>query len=535
MLRSSLMSAATIFVALNASSALGQTTGKPIVNKGTPTPECSARVNVDRNGELPGYVAEWDGKKVCLPFTLTNQLLPLGVSPDDFYIKDFSDVRIREKWAACKSDPACAEKTLTAAKGFAKFEPRDTGTVDKKGAIDFDGTVDLTTIRRPAYFGSGPYTEAIASADTRTFIVEFTAPRDSFEQQHLKLTGDIKLRGWYIRGEGVADDTGKKTRGLVIMNNGGGSEFTAIDNPKTAPFTVDKTSGDYSPAKNDDVTEEPGIRYWRGFLSDLNAAGFDVLITDRRGNGISGGRNGFNTAEQANDIFRELDQLETGKGLRVLGPDGKESEGDTAAKALRDGASFRDIPVIVGGYSRGSYATQWFMHKNFVENCNYDLAKPTCSKAVGLQNIKGAILYGPNSAGLGYRLAGHDAVEGALRVALNTTYYVDSVVPANVDKWPGLQIIKGTWDYVEGLEGSLDTYRRAKGLKDISVFLGPHILQTQNPANMKFAGQRMVAFASAAVLGKKEVTGAVNPKDLKELVTSAPHIWELSTAISAEN
>jgi pimeloyl-ACP methyl ester carboxylesterase len=534
MLRLTLISAASILVALSGSWAFAQTSGKPIVNRDTPTPDCSARVNVDRNGELPGYVADWDGKKVCLPFTPTNQLLPLGVSPDDLYIKDFSDARIREKWAACKADPACAEKTLTAAKGFAKFEPRDTGTVDKKGAIDFDGVVDLSSIRRPAYFGQAPYGEAIASADQRTSIVEFTVPRDSYEQQHLKLTGDIKLRGWYIRGEGVADDNGQKIRGLVIMNNGGGSEFTAIDNPKTAPFTVDKTSGEYSPAKSDELTEEPGIRHWRGFLSDLNMAGFDVLITDRRGNGISGGRNGFNTAEQANDMFRELEQLEAGNGLRVLGPDGKLSEGEEASKALRDGASFRDIPVVVGGYSRGSYATQWFMHKNFVENCNYDLAKPSCAKPVGLSNVKGAILYGPNSAGLGYRLAGHDAVEGALRVDFNTTYYVDSVVPANVDKWPGLQIIKGTWDYVEGLEGSLDTYRRAKGLKDISVFLGPHILQTQNLENMKFAGQRMVAFATAAVLGKKKVAGAINPKDLKELVTSAPHVWELSTAISAE-
>ena len=534
MLRSSLLSATSILVALSGSCAIAQTAGEPIVNRDTPTPECSARVNVDRNGELPGYVADWDGKKVCVPFTPTNQLLPLGVSPDDFYIKDFSDARVREKWVACKTDPACAEKTLAAAKGFAKFEPRDTGKVDKKGAIDFDGMVDLASVRRPSYFGQAPYSEAIAHADKRTSIVEFTVPRDSYEQRHLKFTGDIKLRGWYIRADGVTADDGQKIRGLVIMNNGGGSEFTAIDNTKTAPFTVDVTTGDYSPAKSDELTEEPGIRHWRSFLSDLNIAGFDVLITDRRGNGISGGRNGFNSAEQANDMFRELEQLETGAGLRVLGPDGKLSQGGEAAKILRDGASFREIPVVVGGYSRGSYATQWFMHKNFVENCNYDVAEPNCAKPVGLSNVKGAILYGPNSAGLGFRLAGHDAVEGALRVDFNTTFYVDSVVPANVDKWPGLQIIKGTWDYVEGLEGSLDTYKRAKGLKDISVFLGPHILQTQNPENMKFAGQRMVAFATAAVLGKKEVEGAKNPKDLKELVTSAPHVWELSTAIAAE-
>ena len=227
---------------------------------------------------------------------------------------------------------------------------------------------------------------------------------------------------------------------------------------------MNASSGVYTPARGDSITEEPGMRHWRGFIYDLYAAGFDVLVTDRRGNGISGGRNGFNTAEQANDMFRELEQLDSGNGLRLLGPDGKLMIGADAAKVLLDGQSMKDVPIVIGGYSRGSYATQWFMHKNFVENCNFDIAERPCKQAVGLANVKGAILYGPNSGGLGYRLAGHDAIEGALRVEFNTTYYVDFGVFANVDKWPALQIVKGTWDYVEGLEGSLATYQRARGL-----------------------------------------------------------------------
>ncbi|RWX81915.1 hypothetical protein EPK99_05945 [Neorhizobium lilium] len=486
-------------------------------------------MNIDRNGELPGYKSTWDGQEVCLPFTPTNQLLPRGVSPDDFYIGEFSDERIRQKWQVCKADPGCVEKTMTAARAFAKFEPRDTGTVDKSGVIDFDGSVDLHQIRRPAYFGKPEYGEPIAQSDATTYIVEFTVPHDSFETRLLKLEGDIKLRGWYIKGTGVADTDGKKKRALVILNNGGGGELTAIDDPRTPPFAVDQATGNYSPAKSDELSEEPGTRHWRGFLRAFNAAGFDVLITDRRGNGISGGRNGFNTAEQANDIFRELDQLDTGKGLRVLAPNGQESAEEPAAKLLLDGQSAKEVPIVVGGYSRGSYATQWFMQKNFVQDCNYDIPEKPCKGPRGLDNIKGAILYGPNSAGLGYRLAGHDLVEGALRQEFDTTYYPDSAILANVDKWPALQIVKGTWDYVEGLEGSFATYQRAKGLKDISVFLGPHILQTQNPQNMEFAAGRMVSFATAAVLSRKEVPGAVNPKDLKELVLSVPHQWELSS------
>jgi len=515
-----------VSLALLPLNAVGQDAGKPIVNEGTPTPDCVLHVNIDRNDDLPGYKTKWGEKEVCIPFTHTNQLVPAGSSPPKFYIDDFTDARVRAKWLACKAEPDCREKTLAAAKGFAKFEPRDTGTVDKDGVIEFDGEVELKKIRRPAYFGQKKYLEAIAEADPRAYVVEFTAPRDSYEIQHLKLSGDIKLRGWYIKGTGIADEAGSKQRALIIMNNGGGSEFTAIDDPASPPFTVDK--GKYTPAKSDTLTEEPGLRHWRGFLSDLNSAGFDVLITDRRGNGISGGQNGFNTAEQANDMFRALEQMDSGDGLRILGPDGKLVVGAHAARTLLDGQSAHDVPLVVGGYSRGSYATQWFMHKNFVEDCNYDLATPVCETKRGLKNVKGAILYGPNSAGLGYRLAGHDAVEGALRVEFNTTYYVDSGVFAHVDTWPALQIVKGSWDYVEGLEGSLATYERATGLKDISVFLGPHILQTQNPDNMAFAGQRMVAFARAAVLGQKTVPDSVNPKTLKDLVTSVPHHWELS-------
>ena len=54
-------------------------------------------------------------------------------------------------------------------------------------------------------------------------------------------------------------------------------------------------------------------------------------------------------------------------------------------------------------------------------------------------------------------------------------------------------------------------YQRVKGCKDISVF--PHDLQTCNHENMTFAGKRMAAFASVAVLGESEVEGSVNPKE----------------------
>lgn len=101
---------------------------------------------------------------------------------------------------------------------------------------------------------------------------------------------------------------------------------------------------------------------------------------------------------------------------------------------------------------------------------------------------------------------------------------------ANIDKWPGLLIVKGTWDYVESMEGSLEAYRHAREPKDIYLFRGPHPLATQDPENMRLAGSRMVAFGRAAVLGRSEVEGAHTPIDLRDMVTASPENWERTTA-----
>lgn len=505
-----------------------------VVNPGTPAPDCAFHVNYDRNADLPGYRS---GPQ-CLPFMPTNQLIPEGAGPE-FYIERFGDAAIRRRWPGCRADPACLAAALAGAKPFIAYEPRLTGRVDPAGKIDPEAEVDLKVIRRPGYFAAPAYDEPIARAEARAYTVEFTVPRDSYERLHLQKQGTIKLRGWYLEGAGVegagvagagaADGAGTKRRALVVMNNGGGSELTAIDNPRSVPVQADAAGRYVLNRQPDELSEQFGMRHWRGFASAFNEAGFDVLVTDRRGNGISGGVAGFNTAEQANDMFRELDQMASGEGLRLLTPAGDVLAGKDAAGRLMAGLKATEIPVVLAGYSRGSYATAWAMHKNFVEDCNRDLPDGGCRPPLLRQNIKGAILYGPNSAGLGYRVAGHDMVEAALRLEYNTTYYVDSDVFANVGSWPALMIAKGVWDYVEGLEGSLETYRRAREPKEIFVFRGPHTLPTQHPENMRLAGAHMATFARAAVLGLPRVPGAHAPTDLRDLVASSPDYWEQTT------
>lgn len=511
--------------------ASAQEAPRRLVNASTPPPDCTFHVNFDRNGDLPGYRVEQGSRTSCLPFMPTNQLVPTDYQGADFYVAEFTDARIRQRWAACRADTACAERARSGANPFVAFEPRRTGSVDPEGRVDQDGEVDLRAIRRPAFFGRGPFREAIANAEAKTLTVEFTVPRDSYERLHLRREDPIKLRGWYLEGDGVDDGAGRRVRALVIMNNGGGSELTATDDPEVSGVVRDPVTRRYAVQANAyGKGEQPGMRHWRGFLASLQAGGFDVLVTDRRGNGISGGVSGFNTAEQARDIFRELDQLQSGEGLRLLTPDGRVLSGAEAGGRLLAGQRADSIPVVIGGYSRGSYATAWAMHQNFVADCDRDRPDGGCRPPLGRGNIRGAILYGPNSAGLGYRVSGHDMIEAVLREERNTTYYPDGDVFANVGQWPGLLIVKGTWDYVEGLEGSLDAFRRAREPKEIFVFRGPHALQTQAEQNMGLAGERMVAFAKAVVLGRPRVEGASPPVNLRELVASSPDHWELTTA-----
>lgn len=499
---------------------------KPVVNSTQPTPDCRAMTGYGSNEVLAGYT---DENGICHPFRTTYTLLPEGEDAG-WYVSNFTDAAIRERWETCKADPTCAEPALNGAASFTKDAVRDTGSGDPHGLIDPHSDVDLSDIRRPAYFGKSPYSEPIAKTDANAYTIEFTVPRDNYERVHLDLKDDIHLRGWYLVGQGVTLKNGSTGRALVIMNNGGNSEFTASDLPGPEGVIFDPEDGTWHNASYTlPQSEEPGQRVFRSFIYSLYDAGFDVLVTDRRGNGISGGNHGYDTAEQGYDMFRQLDALKTGEGLRVLTPAGKTLSGTDAAAALFPEGGVSDLPVVLGGYSRGSYATSWAMHKNFVEDCNTNAAEPDCAPAIADSRLKGAILYGPNPGGLGYRAPGHDMQEAALRVEYGTTYRLDGEVFEGISLWPAVSIIRGVWDYVEGLEGSLAAFEKAREPKEIYVFNGPHSTRTLTQDMASMIGARMVAFARAAVSGTDSVEGAHHPANLKDLVLSAPDKWELTT------
>ncbi|MDR6539386.1 hypothetical protein [Variovorax soli] len=496
-----------------------------------PPTDCSAFVGADRNAVLPGYLLPGAaGQAVCVPLLLSAYRPPADYGGRDFYVDEFTDAQLKARWRGCKADADCFRRIDAQIQRWLppnkERTTRSIGVVDPSGRIDPDGEVDLRHIRRPAFFARPPYREAIAEAEPRTFIVEFSAPRDTYERIDLNMQDTLKLRGWYIEGEGVDDGKGGRQRALVIMANGGGGQMTAIQHPDEQAYRIDPATGrSVAVAFPNAKTETMGQRWWRENLHALNAAGFDVLACDRRGEGISGGFSDTNTLEQGEDVFRMLEQLESGEGLRLLTPSGQVLEGRAAGGRLLAGMKAKQIPLLLGGYSRGSMSAAWAMTKNFVESCSYDVPVVTCTPPRGYTNIKGAILLASFASGAGYvpdasDLRDRNLFLGGMAADHHIVFYPSSATLAGMARWPAAFFGKGLWDRAESLEGTIAAYDRIQGLKEIVVARGPHSIETWDPADLRYLRERMVAFAKAAVTDSTTLPGAKPWSDLRGLVAT---------------
>lgn len=504
-----------------------------------PATDCKAWVGTDRNAELPGYlIRQTSGAVRCVPLLTTAAKPPAGYA-GDFYVEEFTDTKLKQRWAACKADAACFKRINDQMQRWLppnkERATRVTGMVDPVGRIEPDSQVDLRDIRKPGFFAKAPYNEAVAEADSRTHVVEFTVPRDPLERLKLQMAGDIKLRGWYVEGAGVDDGRGGRTRALVIVSAGGGGQLTAIQHPDEVSVRVDPATRRATPLRFPNATTEGiGMRLWRDHLHALNRAGFDVLAYDRRGEGLSGGFSDTNTLEQSEDIFRVLEQMEHGRGMRVLTPAGQVLEGASAGGRLMGGMPARRIPLLLLGYSRGSMTTGWAMTKNYAGGCTYDLPTVTCSSPKAYPNIKGAMLYASFVSGAGYLpeapdLADRNLFLGGMAADNHVAFYPNSAVLANMSKWPAVFFAKGLWDRAESLEGTIAAYDRVRGLKEIVVSRGPHSMETWPQPEQDRVRERMVAFAKAAVQGRAQLSDAAQWKNIKELVATTPDIWEMSS------
>lgn len=492
-------------------------------------PDCIAHVGYGKNADLPGFSYQDPKGSVCIPFTQTSQGLTKDYQGEDFYIEEFTDARIKKKWQEFSQDPDAARPIIELARSFSLCEFRNTGTISPIGRIEPNEDVNLADIRRPVFFGQSVYNENIAKVDDKTYIVEFTVPRDTYERLHLKVYTPIKLRGWFIEGEGIPDNTGNKRYAMAIILGGRGIETTAIHHPDDLLYVYDPETKEYqdiSYPNEQGMTEKWGLRQWREYLYALNQAGFDVLTIDKRGHGISGGLTASDTGEQAEDLFRILDQLETGKGLRILAPSGELFDGEQVAGKLLRGEQAKNVPVIIGGASQGSMVTAWAMQKNFVEFCPYNSLEEKGASPYGY-NIKGALMLADFAAGIGYAEPVFTLLEGCLRTMENVMFFPSSEILTNIDKWPAVFFGKGLWDNYVSVEGTFEAYKRAKGLKELVLVRGPHSENECGKENIAYMRTKIVEFAILAVTNAGiKIPGTA---DLKSAVCSSPPYWEPSS------
>jgi hypothetical protein len=514
-----------------------------------PVPDCTARVGYDRDMVLPGYILPTSaGPRTCIPFTTALVRRP----PDykgDFYVNEFTDEKLRQRWEDCKKDKPCYDRVYKQV--MARHPPnKEQSLTDAHarfllGKIEERGvSTDLTTIRRPRYFAREPYNEPIALKESETYTVEFTAPPEAYERLQRHATENIQLRGWYIRGAGIDDGNGHKVRSLIIISGGGGDRVTAIDDPRDKGYEIDPKTGATIP--NDDfpnaTTGVKGMAPWRRMAYVLNEAGFDVLQFDRRGIGISGGFSETNTLQQGHDLLKIVADLRSGDGMRALTPSGEVLESHKAAAAVHGGKPDAGQPTFFMGSSRGTMASSWAMTQNFDKDCSYDLPAITCKPPVEDHTIVGAILLADFSSGVGYlpgettpkddgRGPGRDRglFIGGIELEHNIVFFPSSATLAGIHTWPSAFFARGLWCYADGLEGEVDSYSRVNGLKDLVVVRGPHAYETWPEMERQRVRERILAYATAVVLGHKSIPGRRTWSNMKELVATTSDVWETST------
>lgn len=532
---------ALVVMPLQANAAESRPIARPL---SSPT-ECEAYVAYDRDRTMPGYLLPTAaGARTCIPFSSVAAKPPQDYR-GDFYVAEFSDSKLREKWATCKLDKVCKERVLRQIN--ARRPPnKEHGTTDLRhlhllGKVTGDSEVDLRTIRRPEFFAAAPYHEPIAALDSHTYTVEFTAARDPHEEIHRGMIGSVRLRGWYIRGAGVDDGNGAKRRALIVMTAGGGGRIAAISHPSDRLYRIEADGKTRINSFPNATTGSSGQQLWRTLASILNEAGFDVLLHDRRGVGISSGYVDTNTLQQGRDLLAMVAALRTGEGLRALTPDGKVQHDKAAAQSVHGASRDEAMPVLLLGSSRGTMASGWAMTINYHKDCTYDLPQVTCREPLRDPSLRGAILLAEFTSGPGYvmrnpseedegRGLGRDRplFIGAAAVEQNIVFFPSSAILAGMDKWPAAFFARGLWDYAAALEGTVDSYSRVQGPKELLVVRAPHPYETWPTVEQQRVHERIVAFARDVTHRRKHVEG--RPwTTMKELVATTSDVWEPST------
>ena len=189
----------------------------------------------------------------------------------------------------------------------------------------------------------------------------------------------LKLRGWYIKGDGLArsgdgEDQGREDR-----------------DAREHPLIILSAGFPYSIAFDQLVGGIAVGRQLRKTATYLVAKGYDVLFFDKRGQGYSEGL----LDGMGEDIFRALDLLEQGVivedgislSLSIITPHGRRLHGTEAAneRLLGRGYSARTKPVILT--SRSTSPRNCVIYSCVSSSANYLVWSTQPSKVVLIAKI----------------------------------------------------------------------------------------------------------------------------------------------------
>ena len=492
--------------------------------------ECSKHVNFAANSVLPGFLSYFEQ---CVPYRpildqeslgRLSHLLSGGYH-HDLFAESFSDCQ-----ASSECDVSEKSKEIEAR---LQHQQRSTGMVSQIGNIAPNANdVLLQQVRTPKFFDVQPHAEKIHSANEHTYIVEIAVPPTLYEREELDMMESVHLRGWYIQGKGIETDY-DTVNPLVIMMAGTNMEITAIHHPDD-PLYKQSEEGELLkipyPYKMASKTEVWGARQWRQYAYEFFRQGFDVLMLDRRGTGISGGIVSEDIHEMSEDLSRILLALESGNGLRFLSPDGVLVREPFGGGELIRQKNSEQVPVFLLAASDATSIAALSLHKQESSFCQPWLNDHSCSNPDDYNiNIQGAILLSDTLSQLVFQEPFNDAVleEAILREKFKTMTQPSSEIFEALDRWAPVFLGRGLWDEITPPQAAFELYSQLPQGKELVFVRGPHGETQWGKKNVNDMSRRITSFAKNILKGR--ASKSLEYDSFREAVLASPPFWEPSS------
>jgi pimeloyl-ACP methyl ester carboxylesterase len=375
---------------------------------------------------------------------------------------------------------------------------------------------DISEVAEPSFFAE----EVFAYLACRTYRIEFEVPKTDFEligwnPKYLSFNYPPdplplvphKLRGWYIKGDGLKSNDEDEEKGKTILV------------AKVHPLVIFSSGFPYSMAYQQMVGGIDVGKQIRKTITYLVAKGYDVLYFDKRGHGYSEGI----VEGMGEDIFRVIDQLDKGviveKGiplhLTIITPEGKRLSGTDAAREnlLGSGYNAKTKPIIFRGFSYGSSQLQKAMAMNYSDlPIEYHFKKDNSGNIVidyeripeGNRgyNFKGLIAISGFQGSVKYETIPYFlALDAGASIVGHNGGTLKSTVYQSMDKWPAFLGLYATNDF-ETADGAIDVYNnKLRGYKKLKMVTGYHFGLSSEEADSYFALETS-KFASHVIFSK---------------------------------